>query len=372
MKLIAKWPVAAALAFTPLPAFGQCDPCRNPVTTNLADTDNANINIVGLLRLHGGSHTRGDFTHVYAYDLASSGIIDGVVPAGMACEDQFLEFIGSFGDSSAGSAPVPSISQQHDAIPHLNGGDFPNTHNYTWVASDVSGNLLYFADAVSGWSAGCQVDHAGNPVRHDYSDVLHAVVHDDVSFAVTTSSDPVDLEFKLDTAAGTTRVRDDGAYCTAPAPQVTWAGARTRVRYDLYVDNVLLGSVLVGAWAGDGRILRSTNFAPRIVNDSGAGVVINTASAAWPSGAPVVLSMVLSANTEHAIRVVRHRESGSHVSNCFLADFNNDDVLDNFDYLDFVAAFSEESPNADINSDGIVDFFDYLEFLAVFDECDGE
>ncbi len=48
------------------------------------------------------------------------------------------------------------------------------------------------------------------------------------------------------------------------------------------------------------------------------------------------------------------------------ADFNEDEVLDFFDYLDFVSAFSSGSLLADFNSDQIVDFFDYLDFVLEF------
>ena len=48
------------------------------------------------------------------------------------------------------------------------------------------------------------------------------------------------------------------------------------------------------------------------------------------------------------------------------ADVNNDDVVDFFDYLDFVAAFSAGGASADFNRDGVVDFFDYLDFVAEF------
>jgi hypothetical protein len=48
------------------------------------------------------------------------------------------------------------------------------------------------------------------------------------------------------------------------------------------------------------------------------------------------------------------------------ADFNQDGTLDFFDYLDFVAAFSNNSPSADYNIDSVVDFFDYLDFVADF------
>lgn len=50
------------------------------------------------------------------------------------------------------------------------------------------------------------------------------------------------------------------------------------------------------------------------------------------------------------------------------ADFNNDQVVDFFDYLDFVAAFSAGGQNADFNNDQVVDFFDYLDFVAAFSE----
>jgi hypothetical protein len=48
------------------------------------------------------------------------------------------------------------------------------------------------------------------------------------------------------------------------------------------------------------------------------------------------------------------------------ADFNSDGVIDFFDYLDFVAAFSANDPDADFNFDTTIDFFDYLDFVAAF------
>ncbi|MBU6412059.1 MAG: hypothetical protein KGS45_01175 [Planctomycetes bacterium] len=51
---------------------------------------------------------------------------------------------------------------------------------------------------------------------------------------------------------------------------------------------------------------------------------------------------------------------------CGPADFNGDEALDFFDYLDFVAAFSANDPVADFNLDGTIDFFDYLDFVAAF------
>ena len=48
------------------------------------------------------------------------------------------------------------------------------------------------------------------------------------------------------------------------------------------------------------------------------------------------------------------------------SDFNSDGVGDMFDYLDFVAAFSNSEPVADFNADTVVDLFDYLDFVEVF------
>ena len=50
------------------------------------------------------------------------------------------------------------------------------------------------------------------------------------------------------------------------------------------------------------------------------------------------------------------------------ADFNGDGVVDFFDYLDFVDAFSSGSPEANFNNDEAVDFFDYLDFVDAFSE----
>jgi hypothetical protein len=47
------------------------------------------------------------------------------------------------------------------------------------------------------------------------------------------------------------------------------------------------------------------------------------------------------------------------------ADYNEDGVVDFFDYLDFVADF--DLGNADYNGDSTTDFFDYLDFVADFD-----
>ena len=48
------------------------------------------------------------------------------------------------------------------------------------------------------------------------------------------------------------------------------------------------------------------------------------------------------------------------------ADFNHDGIIDFFDYLDFVDAFSANDPSSDYNGDEVIDFFDYLDFVDVF------
>jgi formylmethanofuran dehydrogenase subunit C len=49
-----------------------------------------------------------------------------------------------------------------------------------------------------------------------------------------------------------------------------------------------------------------------------------------------------------------------------LADFNDDGIVDLFDYLDFVSAFAAEDVTGDFNLDEVIDFFDYLDFVAAF------
>lgn len=48
------------------------------------------------------------------------------------------------------------------------------------------------------------------------------------------------------------------------------------------------------------------------------------------------------------------------------SDFNSDGLVDFFDYLDFVDAFSSNMSSADFNADGTIDFFDYLDLVDAF------
>ena len=88
--------------------------------------------------------------------------------------------------------------------------------------------------------------------------------------------------------------------------------------------------------------------------DTGIGGALAAISGTTTIGAVNSLTVSLSPGLGISIR---HR--------C-RADFNNDGTLDFFDYLDFVDAFSSNSPAADFNNDSIVDFFDYLDFVDAF------
>ncbi len=48
------------------------------------------------------------------------------------------------------------------------------------------------------------------------------------------------------------------------------------------------------------------------------------------------------------------------------SDFNQDGIVDFFDYLDFADAFSSTDSAADFNGDTSIDFFDYLDFVDAF------
>ncbi len=60
------------------------------------------------------------------------------------------------------------------------------------------------------------------------------------------------------------------------------------------------------------------------------------------------------------------RLNGNLVDCICAADFNHDSIIDFFDYLDFVDAFSSSAASSDYNGDEVIDFFDYLDFVDVF------
>ncbi|MCA9300298.1 MAG: hypothetical protein KDA28_14605, partial [Phycisphaerales bacterium] len=50
-----------------------------------------------------------------------------------------------------------------------------------------------------------------------------------------------------------------------------------------------------------------------------------------------------------------------------LADWNEDDVVNVFDAIAYLADFADFRPEADLNDDGAFDVFDILIFLDAFD-----
>lgn len=74
----------------------------------------------------------------------------------------------------------------------------------------------------------------------------------------------------------------------------------------------------------------------------------------------------LVSGTTYRYSQVGAAEPGSRFGTPCPADFNGDSVLDFFDYLDFVDAFSANDISADYNGDSTVDFFDYLDFVDAY------
>ena len=71
-----------------------------------------------------------------------------------------------------------------------------------------------------------------------------------------------------------------------------------------------------------------------------------------------------------AIYAVTVRDAGGGTPVC-RADFNGDNFLDFFDYIDYVTCFEDGTcppgKTADFNGDDFADFFDYDDFVAAFE-----
>jgi hypothetical protein len=79
----------------------------------------------------------------------------------------------------------------------------------------------------------------------------------------------------------------------------------------------------------------------------------------------------VSVATAGDYRVLVSNSCGSVTSNVATvsvcgADFNCDQFVDFFDYLDFVTAFEDGLNGGDFNADGFIDFFDYIEFTDAY------
>jgi hypothetical protein len=131
--------------------------------------------------------------------------------------------------------------------------------------------------------------------------------------------------------------------------------------------------------------LRDTNLSPRTAVDRSGNVYLSNGWASSPAtqGRLWAFSADLS-TTLFTLNLDRQNQGGpvlaqdgslivsdragvrAYRSNRCSADFNADTVVDFFDYLDFVAAFSASEPSSDFNGDTVIDFFDYLDFVAAF------
>jgi hypothetical protein len=110
---------------------------------------------------------------------------------------------------------------------------------------------------------------------------------------------------------------------------------------------------------------------------SGLGITVNSVTWAGPllpnrATANITISPVAPIGARFVTVTNPDRQSATSTTALFTvtagcaADFNSDTVVDFFDYLDFVAAFSSGGPGADFNADTAIDFFDYLDFVAAF------
>jgi hypothetical protein len=88
----------------------------------------------------------------------------------------------------------------------------------------------------------------------------------------------------------------------------------------------------------------------------------------WDSTVPIARALLIATNQFGGFIMEDDMELGFGSTGCE-ADFNGDNQVDFFDYLDFVAAFDAEDDSADFNGDNQVDFFDYLDFASAFDNC---
>ncbi|MDX2148753.1 MAG: hypothetical protein SFZ23_14665 [Planctomycetota bacterium] len=120
------------------------------------------------------------------------------------------------------------------------------------------------------------------------------------------------------------------------------------------------------AWGGQAVAVASGDI--RVVSSSFAPLGISTALGS--SGGQDGNGTLINRRGQIVYAVAFEFFNGSAimtVNGACPADFNADDQVDFFDYLDFAASFSTEDPSADFNADGQVDFFDYLDFSQAFD-----
>ena len=116
------------------------------------------------------------------------------------------------------------------------------------------------------------------------------------------------------------------------------------------------GTITLTAFGGSGTLVRW-------YSGSCGGALVGT-------GTPLTISAPTTSTTYFA-----SWENQCGVSTCasaavtvlpLVADFNHDGLVDFFDYLDFVDAYSAGLASADFNADLSIDFFDYLDFVNAY------
>jgi hypothetical protein len=162
-------------------------------------------------------------------------------------------------------------------------------------------------------------------------------------------------------------------------------------QYGLPLIADLIGSPGYGIGQPDGKVVLARNNAVITSCDSGQGTDPNVADlvgygadtecflgAATPLDTTVLTATMRKDQGcqdtrqnfhDFSLQTPNPRNSFSATHSCpplCTADFNSDGVVDFFDYLDFVAAFSSNAGSADFNADTTIDFFDYLDFVAAF------
>ncbi|MBU6414419.1 MAG: hypothetical protein KGS45_13225 [Planctomycetes bacterium] len=163
------------------------------------------------------------------------------------------------------------------------------------------------------------------------------------------------------------------------APGVVFsAEPATRVVMNDSSDVVMRWRIIDGATTPSVLLMRAGNGSWRTLLREGDAVVLSdsvtkTVSATWfasngNSSGDDGRGSVLN-NSGTVASLIGFAEGGYAVvtlRGVCAADFNADGIVDFFDYLDFVAAFSSSDPGADFNNDSSIDFFDYLDFVAAF------
>jgi hypothetical protein len=143
---------------------------------------------------------------------------------------------------------------------------------------------------------------------------------------------------------------------------------------DIATDHLLSVNKATGALTDIGPTGFATNFAQGMDFDPATGILYATLYTGGGTGSFASIDLATGAATRILDTLPWNAEMEmaihSNVTGC-AADFNGDNQVDFFDYLDFVAAFDAEDDSADFNGDNQVDFFDYLDFASAFDEgCD--